>query len=285
MLFAGGAQPEQAPIGVIERDDRDGRRSRAEAKDKEPPVQVAQAEDEPTRGGATAQRPRQDSGQRVGPRPEPPAITRDVFRNPNLNPPGTWDGFNREAAALPSASAAERFAYGEIFGVEGGVGTNAGTGASSGIMPSTLDWARNAAPGVANVERPEDLTLEQRAAIYRAYTNNEFRHFGGDPKTAAPRALESIGDPHAAAALADTVFMHGTPQAVPAIQKAINNVQPGRVREDKILGPDTVRAWGELARNPDTKGPLLDELARLRGNLRGSESTTRIDYFRYETER
>ena len=176
-------------------------------------------------------------------------------------PDSDWSGW---ATALNRAglSRASARAYQEIFAAEGGSAINPVNGAKSGITKDTLESlvGLGRLPSVPPGTRSRDLTYDQRADAYHAYMDNAFQHVTG--KSAA---LNHVGDDEAAAALADSLFRHGGGRpGNRVIQKAINDVAPGRVAVDGVLRNDTIAAYGEFAREPATKRALLDALAERR---------------------
>lgn len=304
MLFTGGDQPGQPPIRVMQAK----KVQVAQVREVPPPPPkptppgVAGGGEVETPGPSTSRsQPGPDApGLESGPSPVSPKVRtpfqHKVYDDPKRNPPGTLDRFNRATAGQPGATNASIFAIPEIFIVEGGRRNDPRSTASSGILQRVLDRAKtgNWTTGLENATRPAELSTEQRAAIMHRYLDEELKQW----RAGGIRALEDIGNPHAAAALADTIYRHGGGHGTTAIQRAINEVNekpaevagadplpPHRVREDGRLGRSTVEAYGELARDPRTRGELLDALAKHRKDLPQAEDRDRIDHFRYPDER
>ena len=214
-----------------------------------------------------------------GTRP-PPAIRSEVFKGKTW-----WRDFNAALEKTPFMGEMEKFAISEIYGVEGGNGVDQKSRASSGLLPSTLDSLKRdgLVPGVAANARPEDLTMAQRAVALQAYLDREFRtvepFFG---RHGSAGVLNSLDNPYAAAALADTLVLHGSRDRAEAIQKAINDVSPGRAVVDGTMGSRTWQAYRDIANDPAKLGPLLEALANRRLPLaKDPGEKTRINYYRY----
>jgi hypothetical protein len=206
---------------------------------------MAEDNDAPGAANTAARAPKTNT-----PIPPKPAYKKDVVSDSTWR---DWIG----ALAKAGFSDTQRRVYQEIFAAEGG---NTPDGERvSGIGPKTIKdlIAKKALPRTMSDLNPSDLTADQKVTVYRAYLENAFRHVTGKNT-----ALDRIGDDQAAAALADTLFRHGGGKPGNRIvQNAINDVVPGRVAVDGVLGNDTLAAYGELAREPATKRALLDALA------------------------
>lgn len=213
----------------------------------------------------------------TGGSPEVPAWKADVF----AGQPGAWQGFTGAVAGLPEVGGAEAFSYGEIFAAEGGVAVDRKSFASSGIMPLTLEALRGRIPGLGGgIIAPADLTYGQRAAFYRAYLDDALH--GVD---SGHRALEAVGNPFAASALADTLFRFGPTGGTKLIQNALNKVIPGVTGIDGRMGPGTFGVYREFAANPTTRGSLLDALYSARHDLLDGREEDRNQHFRYLWQR
>lgn len=253
-------------------------------------------------------------------RPQP--MQRPVPRDPALDAPppyragvfqqsdniGIWQDFRMLTDRLPQVSDNERFAYPLIFAAEGGYQTDKKSYAASGVLPSTLSRLHQADAGRAIQDKPrrlegidpakppEDLTLGERAQVYRAVIDEGLEPAGGIA------ALNRMPDREAAAALADTFFMHGGARGTkdgksndirdsgPVIaQKAVREVQQ-RIGQEPIaldgrFGPKSLDAFRDLSDDPETRRMLLEELARQRKAVRQYEpERTRIDQFKFSLQ-
>ncbi|MFA6020957.1 MAG: hypothetical protein WC722_11905, partial [Rhodospirillales bacterium] len=99
------------------------------------------------------------------------------------------------------------------------------------------------------------------------------------------KALDVIPSPEAAAAFGDTIYRHGSGDGAKAVQLAINGVEKDKVSYDGRMGPETLKAFNELASNPKTVGRLFDKLAQARDDLTKGHEKERMDYFRFPTRR
>ncbi|ARJ64899.1 hypothetical protein WV31_04020 [Magnetospirillum sp. ME-1] len=207
-----------------------------------------------------------------------PAWKAEVF----ANQPGAWRGFTGAVAGLPEVGDAEAFSYGEIFAAEGGIAVDPTSRykTSSGITIGTLRDAMAGVPGLEGIATPNLLTLPQRAAIYRDYFDRALRGVDG-----GHRALEAIGNPFAASALADTLFRFGPKGGTEMIQRALDQVMPGVVGLDGRMGPGTFGVYREFATNPATRGQLLDALQRIRSKKLDGLEEDRNQHFRYLRQR
>ncbi len=227
----------------------------------------------------------------AGVSPTPPDIKRQV------NPQDDWTAFNNAVANLPGITPNEQFAYSEIFAAEGGLRTDQSSDASSGITPATLLNAQAALSGqnppailqgldIANVAQPQDLTPEQRAAIYAWYINRAMSAVGAS-------ALGALDDPYTAAAVADTLFRNGSDGGSRLIQQAIDKVIAeipsdqraalgisGPIAKDGVFGSETFAALEALA-DAGYGTQFRDALANGREIVLKGEEPWRTDYFRY----
>ena len=145
----------------------------------------------------------------------------------------------------------------------------------SGITIGTLRDAMAGVPGLEGIATPNLLTLPQRAAIYREYFDRALRTVGGH------KALEAVGNPFAASALADTLFRFGTGGGTKLIQQALNRVIPGVAGVDSQMGPGTFGVFRDFASEPATRGRLLDALQQTRSKKLDGLEEDRNQHFRY----
>jgi len=207
-----------------------------------------------------------------------PAYRKDTFHRQ----PGVWSQWSNAVRRLPEASPQERRTYAEIFAAEGGMEINTVNRSKGGVTRTTLSRLMAAKPiaGIVPGTPPEKLPIEKIASVYRAYFDDAF------PATGGHRVLSKIGDEEAAAALADTIFVHESDRRGRLIQKAVNAVAPGAVQEDNVVGSRTIAAYARLARDPAMRRRLLDALADLRIDaVRGRPDEKglreRINHFRF----
>jgi len=196
-----------------------------------------------------------------------------------------WTDWSSSVGKLENASAAETHAYKEIFAAEGGLATDPKGGAASGITQKTLDRAikDGALPDFRQGGVPENLTIDQRARVYRHHFDDVLKTV--DRSVPGSTNLQKIGDAKAATAFADTLFAHGSRGGTKLIQKAINKMAPDSVTVDGKMGPKTFAAYKELVRNPETRRALLGALGDTRWDqVKGKASSggwrKRIDHFR-----
>ena len=107
--------------------------------------------------------------------------------------------------------------------------------------------------------------------------------------------LEVVGNPYAAAALADTLFNLGAPAATTMIIDAINQTLKDQglpeisrysASGQKItwISQSVFDAYKKLASNPDTCGQLLDNLKSLR-DQNNIGDTKRHNFFAFASAR
>lgn len=211
-------------------------------------------------------------------RSTPPAYQASVFQQQ----PGAWDKFNAALDRLPGASDTEKFVYGQTYGAEGGNAVDPASGASSGILRSTLGAAQKAGvPGLAGITDPKDLNADQRAQIMRWNADQAFRTV--DRSQPGHNVLDAIGDPYAAAALHDTMYRFGNSGGAEIVQQAINDVQKGRVVQDGQMGPGVLQAYREMVQNPATRPQVLDKLGDERSQKLQDDEVSRNEYFRFRS--
>lgn len=188
---------------------------------------------------------------------------------------------------LSNLSPVEFNTYKEIFAAEGGLKIDRRSGAASGITQEALDRAitGGALPGVKGGTTPNQLSMDDRAKVYRHYFDDVLGAV--DRKVPGSSNLSRIGDEKASIAFADAMFTHGRHGGAQAIQNAINKVTPGSVDPDGNMGPDTFAAYRQLAGNPKTNRALLDALGDARRDMiKGRKDDegwrSRIDHFRFQ---
>jgi hypothetical protein len=175
-----------------------------------------------------------------------------------------WKAFNDAAAKRKGMSATRQLAYSEIFAGEGGYATDK-PGAASGISQDTLDRAKNAGvPGLAGVSKPADLSIEQRVAVYEHYFDDVMGSVGGSG------ALDHIGAPHTATAVADTLFNHGRGSGPSILRQAVNDVISQYPELCDKLGIADVSQSGGMNRE------LYDAIKQLTDNGRAEQLREKI---------
>lgn len=221
-----------------------------------------------------------------------PDAKKEVFKNND-----DWERFNDLVAERPGSNGTEQVIYPLIFAWEGGFAEGK-NGAYGGITRSLLELAQapgkiasaeKTVPGIGDVENPSDLSKEQVVRLYRWYFDDTLQHVGGHT------ALEDVGNPYAATALADTLFNLGAKDATPMIIQAINDT-----RRDMGLAPisrfsssgkeiiwvskGVLDAYKELASDPNTCGKLLDHLKERR-NVDKPAEAARHNFFSFKSTR
>lgn len=145
-----------------------------------------------------------------------------------------WKPFNDAVAKLPGIDATRAFILSEVFAAEGGFATD-DQGAASGISPVTHKRIKDSKkfPELAGIDKPEDLTLEQRATIYKWFFDDTLASVGGS------KALTDLDDRFTAATFADTLFQHGRGNGPIVLRQALNltiKAMPAADRERLKLG-------------------------------------------------
>ncbi|OHC74842.1 MAG: hypothetical protein A3G18_10395 [Rhodospirillales bacterium RIFCSPLOWO2_12_FULL_58_28] len=168
---------------------------------------------------------------------------------------------------LNNLSPVEANTYKKIFAAEGGLTTDQRSGAASGITQEALDRAigAGALPGVEKGAIPGQLSMDDRAKVYRHYFDDVLHTV--DKKVPGSSNISRIGDEKASTAFADAMFAHGRHDGAQAIQNAINKVTPETVPSDGNMGPKTFEAYRQLALNPKTNRALLDALGDARRDM------------------
>lgn len=143
-----------------------------------------------------------------------------------------WKRFHNQLndpSAMPGLTDAERYAYPQVFAAEGGMGKSSDpkVTAIAGInKPYLKQLEQDAAFKPAAAElwqklggdsglRPDKLTPEDVVLIYRYDFDERLKKAGGSA------ALDQIGNPYAAATMADTLFRHGAGAGGNIIRTAI----------------------------------------------------------------
>lgn len=202
-----------------------------------------------------------------------PAYKRFVFR-PRLH---EWTQWTRAVRALPSTTVAEERVYLEIYAAEGGLQKDPNSSAFAGILQKTLDEMVGKPP-LSHIKRGtsvQALRQEHRAQVYRTYFDTRLDHASGH------RTFEKLRDNEAAAALADTLFVHGKAGGAKIIQRAINSLSANKVSIDDAVGTQTIGAFNALLNNSSSRRSLLDAVADERMKLR-PDLKERIDHFRFQ---
>jgi hypothetical protein len=247
----------------------------------------------------------------------------DSFDPTNQNPPipdykkdsvnqADWNAFNQQLTQMQQSgeiSPTEAYAYREIFAAEGGMSQDPAGSAVAGITQSDLSdfldrvqeasndptdpdhaWAQEMSSQFDGVQKTTDLNAADVADVYNYMFDTQYLSGPGGSD-----ALNKVGDPYAAAALADTMFRNGQPGGSLIVQNAINDVyqQTGNapIPVDSNLGSGTLNAYSNLAQNPDTSNQLLDDLAGERARYLSANGSmdagdfSRIQHFRFVRER
>lgn len=203
-----------------------------------------------------------------------------------------WRAWSASIDRLPNASATEKRTYQEIFAAEGGLDKQLADDdvtilAVSGIERAAFDRAvaDGIVPPLEENQTLENLTSDQRAAIYRHYFDDTLRTV--DRSVAGHRVLDRLGSKEAAAAFADSVFSHGRSGGAKVIQEAVNRVYDKEALEpDGAMGPKTFEAFRQLAVDPEKKPVLLEALADVRKTTTQYKKNPdgwepRINHFRF----
>ena len=216
--------------------------------------------------------------------PSKPIMAIPSYRKKVIGDQGNaWRDWSASVKQLPSVSATEERAYMEIFAAEGGNQPDRSSSAMSGILQGTLNelLAKGFVKGVKPGVTPKQLPIQKRVEVYRGYLDFALKDAGGSA------ALRQIDNPEAAAALADTLFMHGRGGGGRLIQNAVNDIIPKRVQADGVVGIKTIEAYKSLVADPNQHQMLLDALARQRRDtvkndpdFKGKE--IRINHFRFQ---
>ncbi|MFO1152632.1 MAG: hypothetical protein U1E42_03045 [Rhodospirillales bacterium] len=194
--------------------------------------------------------------------------------------PGAWTAWTAWTAAvtgLPAISAQEARAYHEIFAAEGGLQEDSRSHAASGLLPATVNAlvAAGRLTGISPGTAPRRLSVQQRAAAYRAYFDNALRTIGGH------HAFPRVGTATAAAAFADTLFRHGGRGGTRLVQRAMVATEPRGCAIDGRLGPRTFDLLCQLTTDDGRCRVLLERLADTRLAATGGSERPRIDHFRF----
>lgn len=106
----------------------------------------------------------------------------------------------------------------------------------------------------------DKATPQQVAALHRAYYDDVLATVGGID------VLDSIDDDNAAAAFADTMFMHGRGDGASILQRVINKRRRElgekiMIDQDGAIGPDVVKEYQRLIGTKESKQRLMQLLA------------------------
>ncbi|GEM_PF-1206683 len=262
------------------------------------PVQLAQAQTAP-------------SGNAGAPGTSPSTLPRiPTYKGPSGTPStrvtqSDWIGFHSALDAQGITDPLEREIYGSIYSAEGG-GKRDGT-TVAGITADTLNkfqervkldpklkWVgpRLQAAGIKPGMTPDQLSSEQQVAYYKIYIDSAVGPSkASDGKISGAEVFKTtIGDKSTVIAVADTVFREGGPNGTKLIQEAINKTyaEQGRqksVVEDSILGSESLKAMGDLAKDPATRKQFIDNLMDGRSAFRATDpningENARLDSYR-----
>ena len=98
--------------------------------------------------------------------------------------------------------------------------------------------------------------------------------------------MENVGNPYAAAELADVLFTEGSPAAVPKIVDSINEVRASQglppIASSTRIDKSILKAYSDLAGDPNTCGALMDAVAKRRAK---QFQNGRADFFRFSDAR
>jgi hypothetical protein len=183
-----------------------------------------------------------------------------------------------DAGSLGDAGHKEKFAYSVIGHAEGDTpdaSTDPLNPSVAGISGGLVRELAPKIPGFDSRARPDQLTPQQRAQIYRAYFDRELSDaFGHD-------TLEEIGHSGVAAFVADTIFREGA-RGKRMIQDAINSVLDAqRQRGTNVENTDTsgrfnletLYTLNKIIENGDDRQKLLREI-KLRRDTRHTAPNT-----------
>jgi hypothetical protein len=200
-----------------------------------------------------------------------------------------WNTIKDVMGSRPDLSDTKIRAYSTTWALEGGLTSNLTNDATGGITPETLDWLKtqsDLADQLEDINTPSDLQHDPDLMpdVYNAVFDRDLSRVGGSD------ALDRVGNPYAAAAMADTVFREGRMGGAQILADAIKETAPKlgsnlpATAEITSIGPPIFDKYSTLAKNPATLGPLLDNVAKERIKYRPKE-TVRPNYFRFEKER
>jgi hypothetical protein len=228
-----------------------------------------------------------------------------VGERPRADDPQAWQA-HQDALDKAGVGAGQHRAFREVWAAEGGLKSDGDTVA--GITPDTLkelhehDDKRAKADfralGIDPKSDPASLTPEQRVQVYQVFFDGHWNPAAeaigqriGQPDMRGRDVLDYIGDPEAAAALADTFFrgsVKGKAEIGRVVQIAINatraKVGQAPINADGVFGSGSIDAYKDLAADPKSRKLLLDHLADERRKLRPSSfgEAARADHFRIE---
>jgi hypothetical protein len=163
-----------------------------------------------------------------------------------------------DAESLPDAGHREKFVYSEIGRAEGDRPdrrSNPLNPAVAGIRHQTVHDLAPMIPGLAPDIRPDQLTPDQRAQVYRAYFDREF------PDAFGHETLEHTDHTGIAAFVGDTAFREGA-EGKKMIQEAVNTaladqrqrgVDVDDIGVDGRIGLETLYALNKVIQDPETR--------------------------------
>lgn len=198
----------------------------------------------------------------------PPSNKAEFFKGQN----GTrWKNWMAKVSRLSNVSEIEALAYASVYGQEGGERPDPDDkDVFAGIRLSTLKELGRLNyidPKIAS-KHPKDLSTDERAVAYRAYTNFALNRIGGH------KALEEIRHPDVAVVLIDTVFSHGRGAGAAIVQQAIEKVTGNKLQtgytpdpknaSDTSVGNATFDPLVELSKSWALAKRFLHELGEFR---------------------
>lgn len=180
-----------------------------------------------------------------------PLFQKDVFKSPEQQQ--AWADFNDSVRYLPKVTNFEVSTYPDIYAAEGGNrpdGTTVG-----GITASTLHELKDKIDGVTDKTMPKDLTPDQRAQFFRAYTDNVMRKGGGR------QALDGLNDTGVARYIADSLFREGDSGGANIVRQAlIDAFGKDTVPKTGLLDKNTLDIISRKIQSPDDRQSFLEKL-------------------------
>jgi len=245
---------------------------------KEEREQLAQAAGSSAASAGTTKAPRAPKrpqpSQSGVPTSAPPIPT---YKDQFIDPSEWKDWYDTlEASGL---SENQKTVFREIFAAEGGLARDGDTVA--GITRNTIDITTDQT-NISKGTLPKDLTDEERILVYEAFLNRK-EYFGS---VQGIERLDELDDSKAAAALADTLFRHGSGEGTRIIQGAINETAeqvglPVEVDIDGRFGSRTFMMFKRMANADNTKNVLLDNIAKNR-TARKPDEPDRANHFTFQ---
>ena len=194
-----------------------------------------------------------------------------------------WNAWSQLIGRLPSLHSTEKRAYMEVFAAEGGDSVNPENGAMSGIKNDTLDELiqKQFVKGIKRGTKAKDLSLNERARIYREYFDFAMNEVGGSS------AFGRIDDVEAASAVADTLFRNGRTGGGQMVREAINKLAPetlamhGATGKELPFNETALAAFQKVIADPTTRQSFLHALADIRIKDSPGEAP-RFNHFRFQ---